>query len=427
MKLPSQDPEIFEAIKHERRRQKYGLELIPSENYTSPAVMEAVGSVLTNKYSEGYPHKRYYGGNLYIDRIERIAQKRACELFDMPYANVQPYSGSPANHAVYMGLVVPGDRIMGMGLAGGGHLTHGQKANFSAHYYESHPYEVDPESGLLDYDAVRARALSIRPKLIWAGATAYPRIFDFPKFREIADEVGAYLACDVAHYAGLIAGRVYPSPAPYAHVVTMTSHKTLRGPRGALILSAKENVKDTRTLKDGSHLTIAQAIDRAVFPGLQGGPHDHVTAGIAVALKQAASASFAQYAQQVLLNAQTVADDLLSYGYDLVTGGTDNHLILIDLTKTGITGAQAQDALEAAGMTVNKNTVPKETRSAFNPSGIRIGTPALTTRGMKQREMRQVAAWMHEVLSSHDNKKVIKRVRGEIHTFCRAYPVPGIG
>ncbi len=427
MKLRALDPAIFDAVKQERRRQKYGLELIPSENYASEAVMEAVGSVLTNKYSEGYPHKRYYGGNIHIDTIETIAQERACALFGMPHANVQPYSGSPANHAVYMGLLKPGETVMGMGLAGGGHLTHGQKASFSSHYYTAHSYEVDPVTGLLNYEEVRALAKKVRPKLIWAGATAYPRLFDWKQFRSVADEVGAYLACDVAHYAGLIAGGVYPSPVPYCHVMTMTSHKTLRGPRGALILTTAEPLKDGRVTKKGAPITIAQAIDKAVFPGLQGGPHDHVTAGVAVALMEAEAPGFKRYAHQVLANAQVLAEELLAYGYRLVTGGTDNHLLLADLTPTGISGAHAQEVLDRAGITVNKNTVPGETRSPFDPSGIRLGTPAITTRGMKERQMRQVAAWIHEVLRNMDNEKVIGKVKREVHLFCRAYPVPGIG
>lgn len=406
------DPEITKWLKAEEKRQADGLEMIPSENHVSPAVLEALGSVLTNKYSEGYPGKRYYGGNEYIDKIESLAIARAKKVFKLPkdwQVNVQPYSGSPANQAVYMALVDLGEIVMGMHLAHGGHLTHGWRVSFSGKYYQAVQYTVDRKTHLLDYDKIWQLAKKEKVKLIWAGATAYPRIIDWQKFAEIAKGVGAYLAADVAHYAGLIVGGVYPNPAGIADVITTTTHKTLRGPRGAMIFCRPD---------------LAEKIDKAVFPGLQGGPHDHQTAAIAVCLKEAQTPGFKKYAKQVVKNAKVLAEELLRSGFDLITGGTDNHLILIDLRNKKIGGQPAQEVLEEAGITVNKNTIPFDPASPFNPSGIRLGTPALTTRGMKEKEMRMIAAWINQVIENYKNKKVLKRVRGEIRRFCQKFPLP---
>lgn len=414
--LKQTDPQIFKLIQAEEKRQKEGLVLIPSENYASLAVREASGSVLTNKYSEGYPGKRYYSGNQFIDEVEILAQERAKKLFNVPHTNVQPYSGSPANQAVYLALCQPGETIMGMVLTEGGHLTHGHKVNFSGKLYRAVQYGVNPKTGLIDYKKVAELARQEKPKIIWTGATAYPRLFDWKKFGEIADEVGAYHAADIAHYAGLIVAGAYPSPVPYAHIITTTTHKTLRGPRGAMIMVTKKGLE-----KDPD---LAQKIDRAVFPGLQGGPHDQTTAAIAVCLKEASLPSFKKYAWQIIKNAQVLAEELAKSGFDLVSGGTDSHLILIDLTNKGVTGRQAQDALEQTGIYVNKNTIPGETRSPFNPSGIRLGTPAVTTRGMKEAEMRRIAQWILEVISNIGNPKVIARVGLKVRQFAQKFPVP---
>ncbi len=407
--LHDADPEIYAALEHERQRQSDGLEMIPSENYVSPAVLAALGSILTNKYSEGYPGKRYYGGNQYVDVIEETACRRACQLFGAQHANVQPYSGSPANQAVYLALANPGDTIMGMSLPQGGHLTHGWGVNFSGKIYHAVQYGVDRVTQRIDYDEVWAMAQTHKPRLIWVGATAYPRFFDYARFAEIAHSVGAYLAADIAHVAGLIVAGVHPSPVAFADVVTTTTHKTLRGPRGAMILCMQ---------------AVAQPIDKAVFPGLQGGPHDHQTAAIAVALNEAARPDFKLYGAQVVKNAQALAEELLRLDYTLVTGGTDNHLMIVDLTNKGVTGKQAQDTLDAAGVTVNRNTIPYDARSPFNPSGIRIGTPALTTRGMKEPEMRQIAHWIDQLLQSKDGATSVT-VGQEIREFTGHFPVPG--
>jgi len=409
--LKAADPEIYEAMELERRRQWNGLEMIPSENYTSAAVLAALGSILTNKYSEGYPGKRYYGGNQYIDMIEELARRRACQLFGAEHANVQPYSGSPANQAVYMALAKPGDIIMGMSLPQGGHLTHGWNVNFSGKYYRAVQYGVHRQTHLIDYDEVWRLAKEHRPRLIWAGATAYPRFFDYAKFAEIADSVGAFFCADIAHVAGLIAAGVHPSPLPHAVVVTTTTHKTLRGPRGALILCRQ---------------SVAEAIYKAVFPGLQGGPHDHQTAAIAVALKEAATPEFKAYGAQVVKNAKALADEMLSLGYTLVTGGTDNHLLLVDLTNKGVTGKMAEEALDKAGITVNRNTIPFDPRPPYNPSGIRLGTPALTTRGMKEDEMRHIARWIDHVIASKGNPVVCESVRAAVRQAADRFPVPAI-
>jgi len=409
--LKQSDPEIFELIKKEEARQFEKIRLIPSENYVSRAVLEATGSVLTNKYSEGYPGKRYYEGQQFIDQVETIAIERAKALFGAEHANVQPYSGSPANLAVYFALLKPYDTVMGMALPHGGHLTHGWNVSITGTFFRSVQYGVNPESGLIDYDQVRDLAKREKPKLIIAGATAYPRIIDFKAFREIADEVGAYFLADIAHIAGLVAGGVHPSPMPYAHVVTTTTHKTLRGPRGAMILCKED---------------LAKAIDRAVFPGLQGGPHNHTTAGIAVALLEASKPDFKEYAQQIVKNAKVLAEELRSYGFKLVSGGTDNHLILIDVTPRGLTGKTFAKALDRAGIVCNYNTVPGDPRKPFDPSGIRLGTPAVTSRGMKEEEMKRIAGWINTVAENIEKEEVLNRVCNEIKEFTRHYECPGI-
>jgi glycine hydroxymethyltransferase len=405
------DPEIYRLIKEEERRQFESIRLIPSENYASAAVMEATGSVLTNKYSEGYAGKRYYEGQQFIDQIERIAIERAKTLFKADHANVQPYSGSPANMAVYYALLEPGDKIMGMSLPHGGHLTHGWKVSFSGRFYQAVQYTVVKETGRIDYDQVRELAKQERPKLIVSGATAYPREFDFKAFGEIAREVGAYFLADIAHISGLIVAGVHPSPVPYADAVTTTTHKTLRGPRGGMILCKAEH---------------ASAIDRAVFPALQGGPHNHTTAAIAVALQEASTPAFVEYGRQIVRNAKTLADALLHYGFSLVSGGTDNHLILIDMTNKGVTGKQAAKALDRAGLVVNYNTVPYDPRKPFDPSGIRLGTPAVTSRGMKEEEMRTIARWIDEVVRNINNEEVLHKIKNEARELCSQFPAPGI-
>ena len=409
--LRDADPEIAELIEQEERYQLETLRLIPSENYASAAVLEATGTVLANKYSEGYPGKRYYEGQRYIDQIETLVQERAKALFGVEHANVQPYSGSPANMAVYYALLEPGDTIMGMSLPHGGHLTHGWNVNFSARFYRAVQYTVDETSHRIDYDRVRALAQQERPKIIVAGATAYPREFDFATLGEIAREAGAYFLADISHIAGLVVAGVHPDPAPHADVVTTTTHKTLRGPRGAMILSRAEH---------------AAAIDRAVFPALQGGPHNHTTAAIGVALREAATDEFRAYGRQIVANAKALAGELLERGFSLVSGGTDNHLILIDLTNKGIFGKKAAKALDRAGIVCNYNTVPYDPRKPFSPSGIRIGTPSLTSRGMAEAEMRQVAAWMDEVVSAPEDEELAERVRNEVRDLCRGFPAPGI-
>lgn len=382
---------IFKIIAKEKKRQRDQLHLIPSENYTSKAVMKAVGSVLMNKYAEGQAGKRYYQGNQYIDEVEWLARDRAKQLFKVAHVNVQPYSGSPANSAVEMALLDPGDTLMGLALASGGHLTHGHpKITFSGKYFNSVQYTVGKD-GWLDYGAIMKLAKKAKPKLIICGTTAYPRILDWKKFREIADAVGAYLMADIAHIAGLVAGGVHPSPAPWADVITTTTHKTLRGPRGAMIMVTKQGLK-----KDPE---LANKIDRAVFPGLQGGPHMHTIAGIAVALREAQSKQFKTYAKQIVKNAKVLAKEFKNRDYQLVSGGTDNHLLLIDLRNKGINGVVAAWALEYAGIILNYNSVPFDTNPPFYPSGIRLGTPVLTTRGMKEKEMIKVADWIDRAIN----------------------------
>jgi glycine hydroxymethyltransferase len=406
------DPDIAELIQSEARRQRDKIRLIPSENYVSVAVLEASGSVLTNKYSEGYPGRRYYEGQQFIDPVERLACERAEQLFGVDHANVQPYSGSPANLAVYLAFLAPGDTMMGMALPMGGHLTHGWPVSVTGKWFRAVQYGVRPDTGRVDLDEVRDLARRERPKIIFCGGTAIPRVIDFPAFAEIANEIGAVLVADIAHIAGLIAGGAHPSPAGYASVITTTTHKTLRGPRGAMIMSVAEH---------------AAALDKAVFPGLQGGPHNQTTAAIAVALREAAQPSFRSYARQVVANAAALADALLVRGYTLVSGGTDNHLILIDLTEQGIGGKPAAKALDRAGIEVNYNTVPFDARKPFDPSGIRIGTPAITTRGLTEQHMGQVAAWMDASITAaaKNDEEVIDRVAAEVRELLAGFPMPG--
>ncbi|MBI4601130.1 MAG: serine hydroxymethyltransferase [Planctomycetes bacterium] len=414
--LKAADPEIRELIAEEERRQDRCIRLIPSENYASRAVMEATGSVLTNKYSEGYPGRRYYEGQQVIDRVETIAVERAKALFGAQHANVQPYSGSPANQAVYLALLKPGDTVLGLSLPFGGHLTHGWKVNFSGITYRAVQYELDPATHRVDLDRVLDLARKERPKVIFTGGTAYPRIWDFEGFARVAREVGAVLVADIAHIAGLVAGGAHPSPIPHAPIVTTTTHKTLRGPRGGMILSTAEH---------------ATALDRAVFPGLQGGPHNHTTAGIAVALKEAASPPFRDYAHQIVRNAKALAEGLLEKGFRLISGGTDSHLILIDTTagaadRPGVNGKPAAKALDKAGLECNYNTIPFEPRKPMDPSGVRIGTPSVTSRGMREPEMRRIAEWMHRALAAWEKPDVLERIRAEVAELCEAFPPPGI-
>jgi len=405
------DKQIFDLIKKESKRQIEGIELIPSENYVSEEVLKAMGSILTNKYSEGYPHKRYYNGNEFIDGIEDLAIERAKKLFKAEHVNVQPYSGSPANMAVYFAFLKPGDKVMGMALSAGGHLTHGFKVSITGSYYDSLQYGVGKD-GYIDYDEVLKLAKKHKPKLLWSGATAYSRKINYKKFREIADKVGAILVADIAHISGLVVAGFHPNPFPYADVVTTTTHKTLRGPRGAMIMCKKE---------------FAEAIDKSVFPGLQGGPHNHTTAGIAVALKEAGTIKFVNYARQIVKNAQKLSAELTKRGYKIVSGGTDNHLMLIDLTNIDkMTGKIASDALEEAGITVNKNTIPDDPRKPWDPSGVRLGTPAITTRGLKEKDMIFVAKMIDEAIKNHSSKPELKKLKNEVKKYMKKFPIPGI-
>lgn len=402
------DPEVWEGIKSEYERQRDNIELIASENYVSPAVLEAAGSMLTNKYAEGYPGRRYYGGCKYVDDIERLAVKRAKEIFGADHANVQAHAGSQANMAAYFAMVKPGATIMAMDLVHGGHLTHGSKVNFSGRMYNIIPYGVRSDDSRIDYDSLAKKARETKPDLIVGGATAYPRIIDFAKFREIADEVGARFMVDAAHIAGLIAGGAHPSPVPYADVVTGTTHKTLRGPRGGMILSTGELAKD---------------IDRQIFPGIQGGPLMHIIAAKAVVFGEVLKPEFRIYAKQIVKNCKVFAEELLSGGFKLVSGGTDNHLILVDLSTMNVTGKIAEEALGAAGITVNKNMIPFDTEKPAVTSGIRIGTAALTTRGMKEAEMRTVASLIRRVIDSVDDNDALGKIREESRELAGAFPV----
>jgi glycine hydroxymethyltransferase len=413
------DPEIAKLIDEENRREHETMRLIASENYASRAVQEATGSVLTNKYSEGYAHKRYYEGQAVIDQVEELAIARLKALFgktaaggsDDLHVNVQPYSGSPANLAVYLAFLQAGDTVMGLGLPAGGHLTHGHTVSITGKYFKSVPYGVRREDHRIDMDEVRKLAKEHKPKLIWAGTTAYPRTLDFPAFRSIADEVGAILAADIAHIAGLVATGVHPSPFGIADVVTSTTHKTFRGPRGGMIFCKKQH---------------ASAIDKAVFPGLQGGPHNHTTAGIAVAAKEASDPSFVTYAKAIVANAKVLAEELVSRGFGVTTGGTDNHLMLVDLTSKNIAGKPAAQALDKAGIVANYNAVPFDPRKPFDPSGLRIGTPAVTSRGMGTAEMKKLAEWIDRVVANATDESVITKVAGEVRELCAKFPAPGL-
>ena len=413
--LRSVDPEVYDVVIGELNRQEYGLELIASENFASPAVIEAMGSVLTNKYAEGYPRRRYYGGCEWVDKAEDLARARVKELFKVKYANVQPHSGSQANMAAYLAVAQPGDVLMGMSLSHGGHLTHGASVNFSGRLFNVVQYGVDPEAEVIDYDMVRKIALESKPKIIVAGGSAYARIIDFKRFREIADEVGAYLVVDMAHFAGLVAAGIYPNPAEYAHIVTSTTHKTLRGPRGGLILTNDE--------------AIYKAVNKSVFPGTQGGPLMHIIAAKAVCFKEAMTPGFVEYQKQIVRNAKHLAKSLADLGLRIVSGGTDTHLFLVDLNPANVTGKAAEKALEKCGITVNKNTIPKETRSPFVASGIRIGTPAVTTRGMKEAEMEQIASLIQRVLANVTDEEgnvkdsIQAEVVMEVKKLCERFPL----
>jgi glycine hydroxymethyltransferase len=408
--LATSDPEIAQQIENEVKRQHEGLEMIASENFVSRAVLEAAGTVFTNKYAEGYPGKRYYGGCEYADIVEDLARTRAKRLFNADHVNVQPHSGSQANAAAYMTLLNPGDCILGLDLAHGGHLTHGHKLNFSGKLYRIVGYQVRKDTETIDYDELEATAQREKPKLIVGGGSAYPRLFDFPRMRAIADKVGAYLMVDMAHFAGLVAGGVHPSPVPHAHVVTTTTHKTLRGPRSGLILCSQE---------------FAAGIDRSVFPGQQGGPLMHIVAAKAVAFKEALEPEFATYAQQVVTNAKVLAEAIAAEGYRIVSGGTDTHVMLIDVFQKGMLGSEAEHALGEAGITVNKNAIPYDTNPPMKPSGIRIGTPALTTRGMKEPEMRVIAGWIAQALEHRSDAAKLRQIRGHVLEMAEKFPLYG--
>ncbi len=413
------DPEVAEIIRAENRRQHEKIRLIPSENYASQAVLEATGSVLTNKYSEGYPGKRYYEGQQNIDKIEALCIERARALFKAEHINVQPYSGSPANQAVYVALAKPGDTVMGLALAHGGHLTHGDGVSVSGIHYRAVQYGLDRETERIDYDQVEELAREHRPRLLFCGATAYPRLIDWERFARIGREVGAMVVADIAHIAGLVAAGVHPSPVPHVDVVTTTTHKTLRGPRGGMILCRQE---------------YAEAIDKAVFPGLQGGPHNHTTAAMAVAFKEAATEEFRGYARRIAENARALAEALNQHGFRLSSGGTDNHLILIDVTPKGLTGREMAKSLDAAGIVCNFNRIPFDPRPALNPSGIRIGTPAVTSRGFGPAQMEQLAGWMAQVarvradegLDLEERRKIYREIAGQIKALCDRFPAPGL-
>jgi glycine hydroxymethyltransferase len=409
--LKDSDADVYRLIKQEEVRETDTFRLIASENYVSRAVLEATGSILTNKYSEGYAGKRYYEGQQNIDPLEELACGRLKQLFGADHVNVQPYSGSPANLAVYLAFCKPHDPVMGLGLPAGGHLTHGWNVSITGMYFNSRGYGVRRDNHLIDFDEVRQLAREHKPKLMWCGTTAYPRVLDFVKFREIADEVGAILCADIAHIAGLVAAGAHPSPVGIADVVTSTTHKTLRGPRGGIIMCKAEHQK---------------AIDRAVFPGLQGGPHNHTTAGIAVAAKEALQPEFKDYARRIIDNARTLAEALKSKGFNIITGGTDNHLVLLDLTPKNISGKVAAQALDKAGITANYNSIPFDPRKPFDPSGVRMGTAAVTARGMGADEMKKLAAFIDRVVSAPEDAANVERVCGEVRDVCRSFPAPGI-
>ncbi len=406
--LNDSDPSIAEHMASERNRQEYGLEMIASENYASVPVMAAQGSIATNKYAEGYPGKRYYGGCHFIDKIEDMAIQRAKEIFKCEHANVQPHSGSQANMAVYLAAIKAGDTVLGMDLSHGGHLTHGCPVNFSGFLFNAEHYGLDPETGLLNYEQILEKAKAVKPKMLIAGYSAYPRTLDFKKFREIADEVGATLLVDMAHFAGLVAAGVHESPIPYADYVTTTTHKTLRGPRGGMILTSEENAKK---------------VNSKIFPGIQGGPLEHAIAGKAVAFGEALRPEFKTYQQQVVKNAKTLASAIMDRGHELVTNGTDNHLVLLDLSNKELTGKDGEIALDKAGITVNKNTVPNEKRSPFVTSGLRLGSPALTTRGMKEDEMNIIAGWICDILAKPADEGLAKKINDQVNELCKSFPI----
>ena len=407
--LEQYDPQIYELIRQEAARQSGSIRLIPSENYVSKAVMLASGSCLTNKYAEGYPGRRYYEGQQVTDLIERMAQERAKKLFKADHANVQPYSGSVANLAAYAALINSGDTIMGMSLSHGGHLTHGWKVSLTSKFYNSVPYPVNPDTGMLDFNEIEELAMKHRPKLIISGATAYPREIDFEIFGQIAKKVGAFLVSDIAHIAGLVVAGIHKSPVPYADIVSSTTHKTLRGPRGGMLLCKAEHAKN---------------VDKAVFPGLQGGPHMHTMTAIAVAMAEADTTEFVAYAQQIIKNAKALAEKLLEYGFDLVSGGTDNHLILIDLRSKNVPGKKLAKALDRARIVTNYNTIPGDPAPPMNPNGLRIGTPAITTRGFKQEQAEQIAGFINKIADNIDNESVIEQVGKEVLLLCSQFPVP---
>ncbi len=403
-----EDPEVYAAFRAEEKRQRDKLVLIASENYASPAVLAAQGSLMTNKYAEGYPRRRYYGGCQYVDAVEELAIARAKQLFGCEHVNVQPHSGSTANMAAYLAVLKPGDTILGMALSQGGHLTHGSKVNFSGKLFQAFSYGVDRETELIDYDAVQQKAEEVRPRMIVVGASAYSKILDFPRFQQIAKSVGAYLLVDIAHISGLVATGLHPSPVPYADFVTTTTHKTLRGPRAGMVMCKEEHAK---------------AVDKIVFPGLQGGPLMHVIAAKAVAFKEALTPGFIAYQRRILSNARALADELTARGYHVVSGGTDTHLFLLNLTSRGVTGKEAEEALDAAGIIVNKNAVPYDDRPPAVASGIRIGTPIVSTRGMGGPEMSQIVAWIDEVLQHPTTKRVRTHVRREVKALCARFPI----
>ncbi len=416
------DKQIQELILAEHDRQSGNLQMIPSENHASSDVFKALGSILSDKYSEGYPGQRYYGGCEVVDKVEDLARERAKKLFGVDHANVQPYSGSPANMAVYGALLDPGDKLMGMALAFGGHLTHGHKVSASGTFYESVQYPTGKD-GYLDYDELAKQVLAEKPKLLVVGATAYPRIFDWKKLREIADSVNAWMLADISHISGLVVGGVHPSPVGIADVVTTTTHKTLRGPRGAMILC---NGNPSTPLKKVERLpeNLPTLVDRAVFPGLQGGPHNHQTAAIAVALKEANTDEFKAYTQQIVKNAKKLAEELSTKGFNLITGGTDNHLILADVSTLGVTGQEAENALGAIGITVNKNAIPFDPRGPFDPSGIRMGTPAITTRGLKEEHMPLIADWMVKAVNNRGDENILNKLSIEVKELAKQFPLP---
>ncbi len=409
--LASQDPDILEAIRREMERQNEEMEMIASENYVSKAVLETMGTVLTNKYSEGYPGKRYYGGNQVIDDVESIAIERAKKLFGAEHVNVQPLSGSPANAAVYFAFLKPGEKVLGLKLDHGGHLSHGHPVNFSGMLYNFVQYEVDDETGKIDMEKVREIALKEKPKMIVAGYSAYSREIEWQKFKDIADEIEAYTFADIAHTAGLIAGKQMENPVPIFDVVATTTHKTLRGPRGAMIMCKEE---------------FAKQIDKAVFPGMQGGPHDHINAAKAVAFGEALQPEFKEYAGQVIFNCKTLATELMNKGYKVISDGTDNHLIVVDMTSKGVTGKESETILDRVGISVSRSTIPNDPNPPMDPSGVRFGTPAITTRGMKEGEIKKVATWIDSAIANKDNIEILEKIKEEVKEFCKDFPSPSV-